>query len=92
MGQSEIYDLLKNYRNKWLNRYQIIELLPDFTYGRLTTSITKLRKSGFLYKKIVFEKILNQKNNTVYPVRYYKLVPKGKKVVLTGRRENDILE
>ena len=92
MGQSEIYDLLKNYRNKWLNRYHIAKLLPKHSKGQLTSALTKLRKSGFLYKKIVFEKIPNQKNNTVYPVRYYKLVPKGKKVVLTGRRENDILE
>ena len=91
MGQAEIYDVLKANKNTWMNRYDLLEQLPDFRPGRLTCSVTRLRKSGFIYKKVKYEKVPGHKTNAIYPVRYYKIVPKGKKVILKNKTEDDIL-
>lgn len=53
MGQQEVYDFLKNHRNKWYTSKEIADKLKA-SQGSVTTCLKKLRDSSainFKYKK-----------------------------------------
>jgi len=45
MGQQEVFTFLENNRNKWFTSRQIADKLKA-SYGSVSVSIMKLRKSG----------------------------------------------
>ena len=45
MGQQEVFTFLKNNRNKWFTSRQIADKLKA-SYGSVSVSIMKLRRSG----------------------------------------------
>ena len=48
MGQQEVYNLLKQYRNKWFSSKEIAKKLKLST-GSVTVSMQKLRKANLVY-------------------------------------------
>ncbi|MBD3203113.1 HTH domain-containing protein [Candidatus Woesearchaeota archaeon] len=50
MGQQEVYDYLKNHKNKWFTSKDIAEGL-GVSIGSVTSNLKKLRESNFVKYK-----------------------------------------
>jgi DNA-binding MarR family transcriptional regulator len=79
MGQHEVYMIFKNSPKDWLSSKHVSDMLL-MKRGTISTSIKKLRRIEFIYRKYVME--------DGRKVAYYKLVPKGRHIRFSWRNDD----
>jgi len=71
MGQQEVYDLLKRYKDKWLNAREIAKLL-DASFNTVVGNLKRLRKAGIVLFKKAYQIVEPAGRRVVYLYKFKK--------------------
>jgi len=71
MGQQDVYDLLRKYRNKWLNAREIAKLL-DASFNTVVGNLKRLRKAGIVIFKKAYQVVEPAGKRLVYLYKFKK--------------------
>lgn len=56
MGQQDVYDILKKYKNKWLDSREIASKV-GISFGSVISNLSKLRKAGIVLFKYIYKTV-----------------------------------
>ncbi len=71
MGQQEVYDLLKKYKDKWLNAREIANLLGA-SFNTVVGNLKRLRKAGIILFKKAYQIVEPAGRRVVYLYKFKK--------------------
>ena len=71
MGQQDVYDLLKKYKDKWLNAREIAKLL-DASFNTIVGNLKRLRKAGFVLVRKAYQIVEPAGKRLVYLYKFKK--------------------
>ncbi|MBI2575825.1 HTH domain-containing protein [Candidatus Woesearchaeota archaeon] len=71
MSQQDVYDLLKKYREKWLNAREIANLLNS-SFNTVVGNLKRLRKAGIILFKRAYQIVEPAGKRVVYLYRFKK--------------------
>jgi len=69
MGQQDIYDLLKKYKDKWFDAREIAGVL-NLSITSVVSNLKRLRKPGFIMFKLAKKAVSEVCEKHVYMYKY----------------------